>query len=362
MGEILGIGCPHGPHLKLTDETMANCYFRVNLKNEKTPAFLKDPKNWPSELRAEWGDDEGLAAARRHREESLRGFRAARQALDAFHPDFVVIFGDDQYENFKEEVLPPFCVYALEEIDFGGKPKGGLAPGGVSIGTFLERPPLPKIKGNKRSATFLAAELVKRGFDVPWAAKLREGQGLGHAFSYTLDYLDWDRKGFPYPVIPFHVNCYGEDLRMPHPGVGMSMGRLHENIPDDVVLPPPAPLPWRCYDLGKALAQVITESPYRAAIIGSSSWSHASLTAMHGFLWGDVDRDRQLREELKSGRQDRWRDLDWKQLRASGQHEMLNWICLAGAMEGRKAEILAYAETYIFNSSKCVALFPAGKG
>ena len=157
MGEILGIGCPHGPHLKLTDETMANCYFRVNLKNEKTPAFLKDPKNWPSELRAEWGDDEGLAAARRHREESLRGFRAARQALDAFHPDFVVIFGDDQYENFKEEVLPPFCVYALEEIDFGGKPKGGLAPGGVSIGTFLERPPLPKIKGNKRSATFLAA-------------------------------------------------------------------------------------------------------------------------------------------------------------------------------------------------------------
>ena len=27
-------------------------------------------------------------------------------------------------------------------------------------------------------------------------------------------------------------------------------------------------------------------------------------------------------------------------------------------MEGRRAEVLAYAETYIFNSCKCVALFP----
>jgi hypothetical protein len=27
-------------------------------------------------------------------------------------------------------------------------------------------------------------------------------------------------------------------------------------------------------------------------------------------------------------------------------------------MEGREAQILAYAETYIFNSCKCVALFP----
>jgi hypothetical protein len=49
-------------------------------------------------------------------------------------------------------------------------------------------------------------------------------------------------------------------------------------------------------------------------------------------------------------------------MRASGQHEMRNWICLAGAMEGRRAEILAYAETYIFNSCKCIALFPASAG
>jgi hypothetical protein len=36
---------------------------------------------------------------------------------------------------------------------------------------------------------------------------------------------------------------------------------------------------------------------------------------------------------------------------------MRNWISLAGAMEGRSATVLAYAETYIFNSPKCVAVF-----
>ena len=150
MGEILGIGCPHGPHMRFTDETMANVYFRINLRNAKTPAVLRDPKNWPAKMRAEWGNDEGVSAARRHREEVINGFRAARQALDQFNPDFVLMFGDDQYENFKEDILPPFCVYAFDEFAIGGA-KGGrrneIGPNGIlntgvsNLGIPMERPP-----------------------------------------------------------------------------------------------------------------------------------------------------------------------------------------------------------------------------
>jgi len=68
---------------------------------------------------------------------------------------------------------------------------------------------------------------------------------------------------------------------------------------------------------------------------------------------------RQRYEELKAGQQSKWRDLDPVQMRRSGQHEMRNWICLAGAMDGRRPDIITYQETYIFNSSKCVAVFPA---
>jgi hypothetical protein len=75
-------------------------------------------------------------------------------------------------------------------------------------------------------------------------------------------------------------------------------------------------------------------------------------------MWPDVEADRRILAELESGQQAKWRDRDPQQLVDSGQHEFLNWICLAGAMEGRKANVLAWAETYTINSCKCVALFP----
>jgi hypothetical protein len=39
----------------------------------------------------------------------------------------------------------------------------------------------------------------------------------------------------------------------------------------------------------------------------------------------------------------------------SGQQEILNWMCLAGAMAqlGRKPREAEFIDTWIFNSSKC---------
>ena len=44
---------------------------------------------------------------------------------------------------------------------------------------------------------------------------------------------------------------------------------------------------------------------------------------------------------------------------AAGQHELLNWIVLAGAMceLGKNAAILDYVESYVMNSNKCFAVF-----
>jgi hypothetical protein len=54
----------------------------------------------------------------------------------------------------------------------------------------------------------------------------------------------------------------------------------------------------------------------------------------------------------------KWRDLDAEQLNDAGQHEFLNWICLAGAMEGRKPQLLSLSEAYLFNSNRMVVVFP----
>jgi hypothetical protein len=355
MAEIMGLGMFHGPHPGLTDESMANVYFRRILQDPQTPAELLDPANWPDGLRQEWGDDEGLSAAQRHRDVAIQACREARKAIDEFSPDIVVIFADDQYENFKEDVLPPFCVYAADEFDLADVAKGAPKVGGGLTPVPLPHPALqPTVRGSKAIGTYLANELVRSDFDVACAWRLHHMDHLGHAFSHSVDYLDWDRTGFPYPIIPFHVSCYGTNLRVPTPEATISPGRLTEGVK---IAPPDSPTPRRCYDIGRQVARVLAESPYRALIIGSASWSHASLTPMHGYLWGDVEADRVRLGELRAGQFAAWRDMSAERMQVSGQHEMRNWVCLAGAMEGRGVEVLGYAETHVFNSSKCVALF-----
>lgn len=339
MGEMLGIGCSHGPGIIGPPEVLTEVYLKLNLKSELTPAHMKDPQNWPAKMREEWADDEGMAFARAYQAKLQPAYRRARAAIDAFNPDFVVMFGDDQYEVFKEDVLPPFAIFAIDAVECA-KPRG-------EGGTFT-------IKGHREAGNHLTRELIRSGFDVACSWKLHNRPDYGHAFTSTVQYLDMDSRGFHHPVVPFSVNCYGSDMRIPGPGRVPIRGRILDDVEDP---PPPSPPPWRCYDLGKEVARIIAESPWRVVMIGSSSWSHASLTSKNQFLWPDVETDRKRYEELKAGELWKWRGLTPEEIRDSGQHEILNWVCLAGAMEGRAPDILAFADCYIFNSEKCVALF-----
>ena len=56
------------------------------------------------------------------------------------------------------------------------------------------------------------ARLLERGVAMPYAYRLLHSPTLAHGFNYSVLYLDLDRKGFPYPIIPLHVNCYGSSV------------------------------------------------------------------------------------------------------------------------------------------------------
>jgi hypothetical protein len=350
MAEIQGLGVTHYPGLMLPDADMS-VFLRRTLQSEKVPAALKDPRNWPAPMRAEWGDDQGAKAAAEHRERLVQAFRQVRRELDAFRPDFVLIWGDDQYENFKEDVVPPFCVFIL----------GGVACtpfahtwGATARGNIWGEPPdtVFTYRGHAAGARHLARRLIEEGFDIPYSYSVRDPRGLAHAFVNTLLFLDYDRRGFPYPVVPFHVNCYGSSLVRSRGGAALPGEEGGE--PD-----PPAPSPRRCFDVGRATATILAASPWRVTLIGSSSWSHAFLTQKNGWVFPDIEADRWLFEQLKAGRHAEWRNLGLRDMEAAGQHEVLNWVCLAGAMAelGRTARIVDYVETWVFNSNKCFAVF-----
>ena len=112
MGQVLGLGVSHYPPLSGRDADMANI-LRGRLADPDIPAAAKDPAQWPPAMQAEWADP--TAAAARHRAAMGTGLKRVRQALADFKPDFVLIWGDDQYENFKESVVPAFSVLAYED-------------------------------------------------------------------------------------------------------------------------------------------------------------------------------------------------------------------------------------------------------
>ena len=346
MGEILGVGLTHYPGLIAPDEDRAFPLTRL-LNSDKISEELKNPLNWPEAMRIEYGEDQGVASAKKHRERLVQGFREQRAAIDEFKPDVVLIWGDDQYENFKEDIIPPFCVLAYDEINCT---PFTLKDGSARRNVWNE--PADKVfhyKGHP-AARRLVSELIEQGIDMAYAYKpLHETGGLGHAFINTLLYLDYDRKGFDYPVIPFAVNCYGSKV------IRSRGGAIEFENQDD----PPGPTPKRCMEVGAATVRAFKDSPYRVALIASSSWSHAFLTEKNNWLWPDHESDRARFEELKDGNYEAWRRITTPQIEDAGQQELLNWMCLAGAMEElkRKPEILDYIETYVFNSEKCMALF-----
>ena len=345
MGEILGVGATHYPPGLVPDEYKPWPLSRMLQSDERIPPHLKDPANWPEAMREEWGDDEGITSHKAHRIRVLKAFQKIRDEIDAFNPDFVLIWGDDQYENFKEDIIPPFCVLAYDQIEFQPfkRTRGRPNIWGEAEDKVFRSP------GHQEAGRYLVSGLINKGVDMAYAYKPLHEEGLGHAFANTLLYLDQDRSGFDYPILPVAVNCYGSNIIRMRGG-----SNEHSDEPD-----PPSPTPKRCMEIGKATAQVLMDSPYRVAVMASSSWSHAFLTKKNNWIYPDLPADRVLLEHLKAGEYDKWRDYSLTQIEDSGQQEVLNWFCLVGAMEelGRKPEVLDWAETWIFNAPKCLALF-----
>jgi Catalytic LigB subunit of aromatic ring-opening dioxygenase len=349
MAEILGIGTTHRP-VMLRGDAGWTFGLKLALADPDLPAEWKDPARWPARMREELGNDFGVAEAGRQRQLFRRHFAAARRALDDFKPDVVVMWGDDQHENFQEDLIPPFAVLAYDDrtIHPWQERNNTENPWGEPV-DFTYR-----VRGHRAAGKYLAAGLIEAGFDMPYALKPLH-HDLAHAFKNTVLLLDDARTGFDYPLVPFHVNCYGrrvnaaEGLRLPL--------ALRDRLKD---LDPPSPNPRRCMEVGAAVARVMAASPWRTALVASSSWSHSFLTEKHYQLWPDVEADKRFYRALTEGDYETWRQTTTDAIEDSGHHELLNWFCLVGAMEAlgrRKPDSSVFLETYAFVSCAVFAYY-----
>ena len=352
MSEVLLAGVTHYPPLSMPDSMMADI-LRRTLADPSIPQLEKNPSRWPQHMQDEWGHDEGLASAAVHRAALVAGLGRVRAELDAFQPDLVLIWGDDQHENFHEDLIPPYAVLAYDDLTV--LPWAQAAASAMTAGkaNVWDEPPTQErlIKGHQTAARWLVEELIGEGFDVAYAYRQLHHPGLSHAFLNTILYLDYERTGFPWPVVAMPVNCYGRKVV----GARGFMTRFDEHPEPD----PPSPAPSRLMALGGAIMRAAQRSPWRIAMIASSSWSHAFLCDHTWRLRPDTDADHNLYDALVAADYTTWESVSLDDVERAGQQEVLNWCILLGAARAAHAEVSwsTFIETSCFNSNKVFALW-----
>jgi len=295
VAEVIGLGLTHYPALSRPGNTFTRA-LKFALEDPALPAELRSVENWPAEMQEEWSGDEGLAATERHRAD-------------------VETYADDPN------------VWGETSAD------------------------IVKVQGAPEAGRWIAQHVIDAGFDLAYSYKIRDDRKFPHAFIHTVSYLDMARDGFPFRLLPIAVNCYGKYVIARRGGM-----RGFAEITGEV--DPPAPSPQRCMDLGGAIARAAMDSPWRVAMVASSSWSHAFLHDRAWHLHPDVETDRALYKALQEGDVDAWRRRSADDVALSGQQEMLNWYCLLGAAEeaGLKLNWSQFVETWICNSNKVFAV------
>ena len=169
----------------------------------------------------------------------MSSFRVISSEIQAFEPDFVLIFGDDQYENFREDIIPPFCILAYEESESTPYKKGFASGKRNAWGEPADK--VFNYRGHPQAARWLTTRLIEQGVDMAYAYRPLHDPGLPHSVLNTLLYLDYDREGFEIPVVPFAVNCYGSKVIsnrggiLPHKENAGSWRRTLPGLPSNAV-------------------------------------------------------------------------------------------------------------------------------
>ena len=355
MAELLGLGITHYPPLLGEPGSYANL-LRIISGSPAVPEAMRDPKNWPAEMQAEYADEQAAAADHQRRHKSA--LAEVRAMIDDFEPDAIIVFGDDQYENFKENVIPPFNIYCMDA--FHSRPFEILKMLGNTNNIWRVDPEFGyDVPGAGGIARDLANDIIESDFPIAYSYEYLNHDHLSHAFANTCVFLDWENQGWTYPLVPISVNCYGSGVIQSRGGFSHLLDARSDSEKDPYVdaLAPAGPTPRSCFELGETLRKVLDAREGRFVVMASSGWSHAFLVGKHHYLYPDRAFDQARVDELQNGEQLRWSNLTNQEVEEAGSQEFKNWICLAGVFPERQARVIDYLDTWIFNSQKCFAIF-----
>lgn len=223
--------------------------------------------------------------------------------------DTLIVVGDDQKELYQDDNMPAILLYrgeTIRNVPLADHPGPDWARHASAKYFEPERPRDYPV--NAQLARHLIDSLIDEEFDISCADRLADGYGEGHAFGFVHNRL---LNGTVIPVVPVFLNTY---------------------------FPPNQPTPGRCYKLGQAIRRSVERFPgnARVGVLASGGLSHFTVDEQL-----DARVIRALREKDAAALQ----ALPRQQLN-SGNSEIRNWICMAGAAEDLALRSLEYIPAY----------------
>ena len=240
------------------------------------------------------------------------GLNFFRERLQEKKPDTLILIGDDQNENFKEDNLPQIAIYLGKQI---------IAVDRHTQSHGLRRQPY---RCHADLAANLLTGFIDRDFDVGYSKTFPNDELLAHAHAPILTTIMPEAD---IPVVLLFINA------------------IHV----------PAISPARCYRLGQAIKEIVVaqSAANRVAIYASGGLSH--FTAGYPwpyykgpFSYGLISEefDRKIVDFMTQGKGAELGRLSSQDLLDNGEIELRSWITLLGALGEVPANVLAYEPFY----------------
>lgn len=307
---VLGIGTSHTPMLNAPPGDWARFIerdrVRAHLDKQGRPVTYDELERLAGAAMADQLRPEVFA--QRHQAAMAQVERLGMLLRDA-KLDTLIVVGDDQKELYQDDNMPAILVYrgsSIRNVPLTDHPGPDWARNASARYFEAEKPRDYPVDADL--ALHLIDSLIDREFDISCADSLADGYGEGHAFGFVHNRL---LNGTVIPVVPVFLNTY---------------------------YPPNQPTPARCYRLGQAIHDAVRSFPgnTRVGILASGGLSHFTV---------DEELDGRVIRALRQRDAGALCGLARNQLN-SGNSEIRNWICMAGAVEHLTLGSLQYIPAY----------------
>ena len=350
MAEILGLTISDHPLMRFKHTSMNWVAATCMEQGWENHLQYRNPDNWPKLMRDEWGDDRGAAAGKDSQENQIRNFRRIKQELDAFNPDLILLIHRDVHETWGKYGRPRYWINAHESAEVKLWTAGSYS----SDGNYFDENPdrVDTLLGHREAALHLIGRLQNAGFDPSYLMEPVHPNGLGHNFHSAAVHLDWDQRQYQTPILGLAVDPFG-----------FNRIRTMESLSEWDQSQPRPFNPQESFALGRAIARVFRDSPWRVAIVSAISWSHMNDSAGSlGRIHPDHEADARRYQEWQENRWERWEDegnWTYQEMEDHAQWEFLVLFILCGAMKelGAKVTYSDFEPHWAFNDNMVNSIF-----